>query len=770
MCKVYFFSFFSSLIDDNRAAPLASESLSLYLKEVLDDFSKEKNIDVEFVNLAISKKPFVIEKNKSQGNRHQIGTKCFGRIYRKYLLPKVYWKSIYQFCKKRVSKDDVLIFYHSLLNNHLFKALKKHIKCKIILLGAELYSDVSNKKADRKKELESYSLSNGLILISEVLNKKLNLNKPYSILSGDYRKIDVKEDKFSEKDGKIHLVYSGTFDIRKGGVYRSIDSLKYLDDNYILHILGFGNVNKVRDYVINQKLETRVVFDGTKSGQDFLNFLSKCNIGLSVQKIEEEFNNSSFPSKVITYLKCGLSVIATPSISIIESPFKNMVNLTDGDDGKSISEVILRLNLKEKHENSLDSVRSIFKDSFYQLLESVLNSKRYLFTNNCSYGSTGNLCKSICRTLENQGNDVMFCFYNGKKESSINWKRYGCRIEHYSSPFLSRITGNSLGYMFFSTEALKRITKRFEPDLINVHCMNSYSVNIFKYLSFLKKYNKPTIITNHALFYATGSCGYPYGDCKAYLSGCGNCPNKRYACKSYVIDRTHKNWNQMKKAFDDSGFNMISVSDYVKDICGISPITSHIGNKTILNGIDTGIFLYKDLVVNDGHIHILHVNSSPKGANKGLDNLLEIIKVMEKDSDFVFDLVGKGFPDLSNQKNVKQHCFISKPQELSNLYNQSSLYLITSRKETFSLPVAESLCCGTPIVGFKCGGPESFAPKEYSQFYEYGDVDSVVDYIRSKKYLSLDKKEISKICIKQFDNKTMITQYIDFFKEVVNNN
>ena len=767
MNKIYFFSFFTSLIDENRAAPLASESLSLFLKETLDDFTEKENISVEYVNLAISKKPFILEKDKHCENRHQIGTKCFGRVYRKHILPKVYWKSIYKFCRKRIQKDDVLIFYHSLLNNHLFKLLKKHLKCKIILLGAELYSDVSKKKRDRKNELESYSLSNGLILISEVLRKKLNLSKPYVLLSGDYRITTVKQEKFSEKDGKIHLVYAGTFDSRKGGVFYSIDSLNYLDDKYVLHILGFGNTNKVKDYVVEQKLESRVIFEGTKVGQDLLSFLSKCDVGLSVQKTDDEFNNSSFPSKIITYLKCGLSVVATPSVSLIESPFKDAVHLADNDDRRSICDAILKINLNEKKGNLLDLIREDFKVHFYSLLKSVINSKRYLLTNNCSYGSTGNLCKAISSALELEGNDVLFCYYNGRKEHKINWKKYGARLEHYSSPLLSRVTGNSLGYMLLSTKALKRITREFEPDLINVHCMNAYSVNIFKYLSYIKKYNKPCIITNHALFYATGSCGYPYGDCKAYLNGCGNCPNKRYACKSYLIDRTHKNWNQMKKVFENSNFKMISVSNYVKDICESSPITCILENKTILN---TNIFKYKNLSVDDGLIHILHVNSSPKGANKGFQNLFKIIKAMENENDFVFDLVGQGFPDLSNLKNVHYHNFISNPQDLSDLYNQSSLYLITSRKETFSLPVAESLSCGTPIVGFKCGGPETFAPKEYSKFYEYGDVDSVINYIRSKVYLSFNKNDISKTCIKLFDKKSMVLNYIDFFKEVVNNN
>ena len=39
--------------------------------------------------------------------------------------------------------------------------------------------------------------------------------------------------------------------------------------------------------------------------------------------------------------------------------------------------------------------------------------------------------------------------------------------------------------------------------------------------------------------------------------------------------------------------------------------------------------------------------------------------------------------------------------------------------------VAESLCCGTPVVGFKAGAPEVIALSEYSRFVEHGDTDAL---------------------------------------------
>lgn len=50
---------------------------------------------------------------------------------------------------------------------------------------------------------------------------------------------------------------------------------------------------------------------------------------------------------------------------------------------------------------------------------------------------------------------------------------------------------------------------------------------------------------------------------------------------------------------------------------------------------------------------------------------------------------------------------------------------------------AESLCCGTPVVGFKAGAPEQIAIKEFSEFVEYGDLNSLYN----KMLVILDTKK-----------------------------
>lgn len=80
---------------------------------------------------------------------------------------------------------------------------------------------------------------------------------------------------------------------------------------------------------------------------------------------------------------------------------------------------------------------------------------------------------------------------------------------------------------------------------------------------------------------------------------------------------------------------------------------------------------------------------------------------------------------------------ITDQELLAKYYSMADVTLLTSKKETFSMVTAESLCCGTPVVGFKAGAPEQIAIKEFSEFVEYGDLNSLYN----KMLVILDTKK-----------------------------
>jgi len=104
---------------------------------------------------------------------------------------------------------------------------------------------------------------------------------------------------------------------------------------------------------------------------------------------------------------------------------------------------------------------------------------------------------------------------------------------------------------------------------------------------------------------------------------------------------------------------------------------------------------------------------------------------------------------------------------MAELYTKSDLFLLTSKNETFSLPVAESVCCGTPVLAFQCGGPESILTKDVAKFVKFGDIDAVIRYIKLKEYQLIDRNYISKYGIEHFSMKDMCDNYFSLFNRIV---
>ena len=116
---------------------------------------------------------------------------------------------------------------------------------------------------------------------------------------------------------------------------------------------------------------------------------------------------------------------------------------------------------------------------------------------------------------------------------------------------------------------------------------------------------------------------------------------------------------------------------------------------------------------------------------------------------------------------------IPSRDKLAQYYSAADLCVITSKRETFSMPVAEALACGTPIVGFKAGGPESISIDEYSEFVDYGDIDSLERIIRekwlnAKEYLSVEA--VSKEASEKFSYEKMAEEFLNIYKVVIERN
>ena len=169
---------------------------------------------------------------------------------------------------------------------------------------------------------------------------------------------------------------------------------------------------------------------------------------------------------------------------------------------------------------------------------------------NCVYktGSTGKITYDLHKALTERGIESVVCFGRGKKV--IEPKVYKTCGEFYAkfNNLLSRITGVMYGGCFFSTNRLFSVIKKEKPDIVHLHCINGYFVNIYRLIGWLEKHNIKTVLTLHAEFMFTANCGYSL-DCDKWKTGCGDCPRNREETNSFFLDGTARSYKKMKRAF-----------------------------------------------------------------------------------------------------------------------------------------------------------------------------------------------------------------------------
>ena len=391
---------------------------------------------------------------------------------------------------------------------------------------------------------------------------------------------------------------------------------------------------------------------------------------------------------------------------------------------------------------------------------------------NCVYnkGSTGKIMSDIHSVLLENGIEGVICYGRGEKTTDKNVYKTCSELYSKANNLLSRFTGLMYGGLFFSTNKLISIIKKERPDVVHLHCINGYFVNIYRLVSFLKKSGIKTVLTLHAEFMHTANCGHAL-DCDKWKNGCGKCPRLKKETKSYLIDGTHRSWVKMKKAFDGfENLTVTSVSPWLMERAVESPILAGKNHTVVFNGLDTSIFhIYDTSELREKHgitnekivFHATPFFSDDKDHFKGGYYVIELAKMMK---DVKFIIAGDHNPNIVVPDNVILLGRVSNQEELAKYYSLADLTVIASKKETFSMIVAESMSCGTPAIGFMAGGPETIAIGEYSEFVEYGNTQALYEVASKFLNTNFNNEEISKKAHSVYSKAQMAEEYLRLYK------
>ena len=280
-------------------------------------------------------------------------------------------------------QGDIVLIYHSLGYDKLYKCFKKKLKAKIIIEAEEIYSDVSRSgEKTRHKEIKNLGFADGYLFSAAELNGIVNAGeKPFVVLNGVYRQ--EKTATFAPHGDKIRIVYAGTLDKNKGGAEIAVKTAAFLPENYEITILGGGTdeeIENIRALVAetNKKSACKVVYGGVKFGDEYKKTIQSCDIGLCTQNPEADFNSSSFPSKILSYLSNGLIVLSAKIPAVGNSAVGESVYYYDKQEPQSIADAIKKIDVKNNRSDKglICSLDERFSRELNEMIDVINDGKK----------------------------------------------------------------------------------------------------------------------------------------------------------------------------------------------------------------------------------------------------------------------------------------------------------------------------------------------------------------------------------------------------------
>lgn len=352
----------------------------------------------------------------------------------------------------------------------------------------------------------------------------------------------------------------------------------------------------------------------------------------------------------------------------------------------------------------------------------------------CGVGSTGRIATDIHTVLEERGYESWIGYGRGVAKNCENSIKIGNNLDNYVHVAKTRILDHHGFGSKKATEIFINKIKEMNPDVIHLHNIHGYFINIKILFDFLKTTNKKVIWTLHDCWAFTGHCSYfDYVKCDKWETGCYKCPQKKNYPSSFLFDNSQQNYYDKKEIFTGvKNMTIVTPSNWLAKLVKKSFLNEY-PIEVINNGIDLEVFkpIESDFKIKyklENKFIILGVASIWE-RRKGLDYFLELSKKIKEDE--IIILVGL------TEKQIKSLPFniiginkTNNTKELVELYSVSNIFLNPTSEDNFPTTNIEALACGIPVITFNTGGSPESIDESCGTVIPQGDLEELINTIK----------------------------------------
>ncbi|WP_405332233.1 glycosyltransferase [Fibrobacter sp.] len=379
--------------------------------------------------------------------------------------------------------------------------------------------------------------------------------------------------------------------------------------------------------------------------------------------------------------------------------------------------------------------------------------------NQFSYKAAGNIMMNLHKSMTAQGIDSYVVWGRGREAAGNHEFKMSSFLDVSFHGIYSRCFDRA---GFASSKATKKLIAwldNIKPDIIHLHCLHGYYLNIQILFDYIRKEKIRLIWTQHDCWAFTGHCAYFDAiKCEKWKTGCFACPQLNTYPKAF-IDNSKRNWLEKRNIFSGLNIQIVSPSKWLKQIIQQSFLGQYPIN-VIYNGIDLNVFKKVDSYdvrheLGLGEKKVILGVASEWTERKGLKDFIALDKIIDH-SEYQILLVGV----TEKQKKLLPKSILSinrteNVQILVKIYSLAKVFFNPTYEDNFPTTNLESIACETPVITYNTGGsPESINESGCGYVIEKGDVMSAYNKIMqySKETFSFGNKQI-------FSVQTMMAKY-----------
>lgn len=369
---------------------------------------------------------------------------------------------------------------------------------------------------------------------------------------------------------------------------------------------------------------------------------------------------------------------------------------------------------------------------------------KYVQINAFSYGSTGRLMFQRHAHLTDKGVESYVCWARGRGATNEREYKIGTKADVYTHALYTRVTDRVGFGSKRATIKLIQWLDSLKPDVVHLHVLHGYYINIEILFNWLKKESCQVVWTLHDCWSFTGHCAhFIRANCSQWKSGCGeegNCPQLGEYPKTYCRSGYKQNYIDKRRIFTSVPYERMTLvvpSHWLENKVKESFLRKYVV-RVEPNEVDASRFKFTQSDFRqkngiEGTYMVLGV-ASPWTRQKGLYDFIRLAQ----DLDEGYSIVMVGItPRQRRRMPGRIHCLqrTNSARELAEIYSAADLFVNPSLEETFSMTVAEAQACGTAVLVRRGTACEEVANPQLCHVAEWS-YESLLKCVRQCKELS----------------------------------